>query len=92
MVANPSSFGAIFVTFIFIRSVLRCAQRLVHSLLAEQLNSSNWKVRAVVCDVLGDVKGEINRDLVNKLKKVMWQDWSSEVIKPSVGRQFFELW
>ena len=54
-------------------------QRLVHCLLAEQLNNSNWKVRAVVCDVLGDVKGDINRDMVNKFKVMMWEDWSTDV-------------
>jgi len=53
--------------------------RLVHSLLAEQLNSSNYKVRAAVCNVLCQTRGEINHDLVNKLKKMMSQDWSSQV-------------
>jgi len=52
--------------------------RLVHSLLAEQLNSSNYKVRAAVCSVLCQTRGEINHDLVNKLKKMMSQDWSSQ--------------
>lgn len=54
-------------------------QRLVHSLLAEQLNSSNYKLRAAVCNVLCQTRGDINHDLVNKLKKMMSQDWSSQV-------------
>ncbi|CAK8683418.1 unnamed protein product [Clavelina lepadiformis] len=55
--------------------------RLVHSLLAEQLNSSNWKVKVIACNVLSQLSGNINRDLVHKLSNLMWDDWSSEVRK-----------
>uniref|UniRef100_H2ZHV4 Condensin complex subunit 1 C-terminal domain-containing protein n=1 Tax=Ciona savignyi TaxID=51511 RepID=H2ZHV4_CIOSA len=55
--------------------------RLVHSLLAEQLNSSSWKDKVVACNVLSQLYGNINRDLVHKLSNLMWEDWSSEVRK-----------
>ncbi|XP_039269367.2 HEAT repeat-containing protein 4-like [Styela clava] len=54
---------------------------LVHSLLAEQLNSSSWKDRVVACQVLAKLTGNINKDLVRKLTNLMWHDWSTEVRK-----------
>nr|CAB3252318.1 HEAT repeat-containing protein 4-like [Phallusia mammillata] len=53
--------------------------RLVHSLLAEQLNSCNWKDKVATCGVLSQLSGNINRDLVHKLSNLMWEDWNSEV-------------
>lgn len=55
--------------------------RLVHSLLAEQLNSGSWKERVIACQVLAKLVGNINKDLVHKLTHLMWHDWSSEVRK-----------
>lgn len=55
--------------------------KLVHSLLAEQLNSGSWKERVTACQVLAKLIGNINRDVVHKLTNLMWKDWSSEVRK-----------
>lgn len=54
---------------------------LVHSLLAEQLNSSRWRDRVTACQVIGKLAGNINKDMVHKLTNLMWNDWSSEVRK-----------
>lgn len=54
---------------------------LVHSLLAEQLNSSRWRDRVTACQVIAKLAGNINKDMVHKLTNLMWNDWSSTVRK-----------
>ncbi|XP_066278288.1 HEAT repeat-containing protein 4-like isoform X2 [Branchiostoma lanceolatum] len=54
---------------------------LVHSMLAEQLNSSSWTRRVLSCKVIPKLYGPINKDLMHKLSTLMWHDWSSEVRK-----------
>ncbi|KAK2176194.1 hypothetical protein NP493_676g00001 [Ridgeia piscesae] len=45
---------------------------LVHSMLAEQLNSSSWRHRVMTCNILPKLQGNINKDIVNKLLYLMW--------------------
>ncbi|KAJ1104032.1 hypothetical protein NDU88_001447 [Pleurodeles waltl] len=52
---------------------------LVHSLLAERLNSSNWKDRIVACRTLARLKGHTTQDVKNKLVHLLWNDWSAAV-------------
>ncbi|XP_038585784.1 HEAT repeat-containing protein 4 [Micropterus salmoides] len=47
---------------------------LVRSLLAEQLNSSEWRSRLLSCDILSSFAGPINKDVVHKLTRLMWSD------------------
>ncbi|KAJ8399497.1 hypothetical protein AAFF_G00412090 [Aldrovandia affinis] len=51
---------------------------LVRSLLAEELNSPNWRNRVLACKTISQLKSPINKDLVNKLTQLMWNDWCSE--------------
>jgi len=59
--------------------------RLVHSFLAEKLNSSNWREKVISCNVLSRLSGQINRDLVHKLTNLMWGDWSAQVRKAAAA-------
>ena len=54
---------------------------LVHCMLGEQLNSSSWRHRVMVCRTFPKLYGHINKDLVNKLTHLMWHDWHQEVRK-----------
>ncbi|KAI3367382.1 hypothetical protein L3Q82_026191, partial [Scortum barcoo] len=47
---------------------------LVRSLLAEQLNSSEWSSRLTACNALSGLKGPINKDVVHKLRDLMWSE------------------
>ena len=38
-----------------------CCQTLVHSMLAEQLNSSSWRHRVMTCNILPKLQGNINK-------------------------------
>ncbi|XP_069494875.1 HEAT repeat-containing protein 4 [Ambystoma mexicanum] len=52
---------------------------LVHTLLADRLNSSNWKDRILACRALSRIHGHATQDMKNKLVHLMWNDWSSAV-------------
>ncbi|MGH0185759.1 UNVERIFIED_CONTAM: hypothetical protein FKN15_018816 [Acipenser sinensis] len=51
----------------------------VCSLLAEKLNSGNWRERTLSCHTLARLQGSFNKDLTNKLTFLMWNDWHSKV-------------
>ncbi|KAI2654445.1 HEAT repeat-containing protein 4 [Labeo rohita] len=52
---------------------------LVRSLLAEELNSANWRTRVQACTSIAQLRSPLNKDLCNKLIYMMWNDWSSAV-------------
>ncbi|KAK3595827.1 hypothetical protein CHS0354_014647 [Potamilus streckersoni] len=52
---------------------------LVHSMVAEQLNSSSWRHKVIACKILPTLHGDINKDITNKLADLMWNDWNAEV-------------
>ncbi|XP_042194076.1 HEAT repeat-containing protein 4 [Callorhinchus milii] len=52
---------------------------LVHTLLADELNSSNWRSKVLTFSVLSRLNGHINQDLTNKMVYLMWNDWNSHV-------------
>lgn len=52
---------------------------LVRSLLAEELNSANWRTRVQACTSFAQLRSQINKDLCNKLIHMMWNDWSCAV-------------
>ncbi|XP_078515785.1 HEAT repeat-containing protein 4 [Lissotriton helveticus] len=52
---------------------------LVNSLLADRLNSSNWKDRIVACRTLARLKAHATQDVKNKLVHLLWNDWSGAV-------------
>ncbi|XP_058605964.1 HEAT repeat-containing protein 4 isoform X2 [Onychostoma macrolepis] len=52
---------------------------LVRSLLAEELNSANWRTRVQACTTIAQLRSPINKDLCNKLIYMMWNDWSCAV-------------
>ncbi|KAK7153152.1 hypothetical protein R3I93_011148 [Phoxinus phoxinus] len=52
---------------------------LVRSLLAEELNSANWRTRVQACTSIAQLRSQINKDLCNKLIHMMWNDWSCAV-------------
>ncbi|XP_071828590.1 HEAT repeat-containing protein 4-like isoform X2 [Apostichopus japonicus] len=52
---------------------------IVHSMVAEQLNSTSWRRRIVACKVLPRLHGVVNKDITHKLTNLMWNDWHKEV-------------
>ncbi|KAI4797102.1 hypothetical protein KUCAC02_026549 [Chaenocephalus aceratus] len=60
-------------------SFLSSQTTLVRSLLAEQLNSSEWRTRLLSCNTLCCLKGPINKDVVHKLLHLMLNDHSNPV-------------
>ncbi|BFZ01675.1 hypothetical protein BsWGS_04714 [Bradybaena similaris] len=58
---------------------ISASTNIVHCIVAEQLNSSNWRHRVIACKILPTLSGSINRDITHKLSDVMWHDWHSEV-------------
>ncbi|XP_032355909.1 HEAT repeat-containing protein 4 [Etheostoma spectabile] len=52
---------------------------LVRSLLAERLNSSDWRDRLLSCSTLGSLKGPVNKDVVQKLCDLMRSDHMNTV-------------
>ncbi|XP_018417700.1 PREDICTED: HEAT repeat-containing protein 4 [Nanorana parkeri] len=64
---------------LYLLSLLSQKTTLVHSLLGEALNRSNWKDRIVACRTLSHLHGDIRKDLKNKLNHLMWNDWSPAV-------------
>ncbi|KAK1339341.1 hypothetical protein QTO34_020024, partial [Cnephaeus nilssonii] len=52
---------------------------LIHTMLAVELNSHQWKDRVVACRALSRVSGNVCLDMKHKLIQLMWNDWSKEV-------------
>ncbi|XP_030641668.1 HEAT repeat-containing protein 4, partial [Chanos chanos] len=52
---------------------------LVRSLLAEKLNCTSWRTRLLACGTIALLKCSINKDVVNKLIFLMWNDLRAEV-------------
>ncbi|XP_051868579.1 HEAT repeat-containing protein 4 [Pristis pectinata] len=52
---------------------------LVHFILANQLNSHNWKDKVLACRILSYLRGSLNTDLTHKIVYLMWNDWNSSV-------------
>ncbi|NP_001171770.1 HEAT repeat-containing protein 4-like [Saccoglossus kowalevskii] len=60
---------------------LSSQSNIVHSMVAEQLNSTSWKQRLMACKILPRLYGQINKDLTHKLSTLMWYDWHQDVRK-----------
>ncbi|CAK6431938.1 unnamed protein product [Pipistrellus nathusii] len=52
---------------------------LIHTMLAVELNSHQWKDRVVACRTLSRVSGNVCLDMKHKLIQLMWNDWNKEV-------------
>ncbi|KAM8780222.1 HEAT repeat-containing protein 4 [Rhynchonycteris naso] len=52
---------------------------LIHTLLAVELNSRQWKDRIIACRVLSRISGNVSMDIKRKLIQLMWSDWNKEV-------------
>ncbi|KAL4231204.1 HEAT repeat-containing protein 4 [Mactra antiquata] len=63
--------------------ILSITSNLVHAMVAEQLNSSSWRHKVIACKILPTLKGDINKDITNKLSDLMWNDWHAEVRRAS---------
>ena len=54
---------------------------LVHSLVAERLNSTSWQDRVKACVIIPKLDGGLTKDIANKLSTMMWRDWHKTVRK-----------
>ena len=54
---------------------------LVHSLVAERLNSTSWQDRVKACIIMPKLDGGLTKDIANKLSTMMWRDWHKTVRK-----------
>ncbi|XP_011838542.1 PREDICTED: HEAT repeat-containing protein 4 [Mandrillus leucophaeus] len=52
---------------------------LIHTMLAVELNSCQWKNRIVACQVFSRISGNVCLDMKHKLIQLMWNDWNKEV-------------
>ncbi|XP_023559204.1 HEAT repeat-containing protein 4 isoform X2 [Octodon degus] len=52
---------------------------LIHTMLAVELNSHQWKDRAMACRVFARITGNVCLDMKHKLIQLMWDDWNKEV-------------
>ncbi|XP_023421873.1 HEAT repeat-containing protein 4 [Cavia porcellus] len=52
---------------------------LIHTMLAVELNSHQWKDRTVACRVFSKISGNVCLDMKHKLIQLMWDDWNKEV-------------
>ncbi|XP_059135511.1 HEAT repeat-containing protein 4 isoform X2 [Peromyscus eremicus] len=52
---------------------------LIHTMLAVELNSRQWKDRIVACRAFSRISGKICIDMKHKLIHLMWNDWNKEV-------------
>ncbi|XP_004754904.2 HEAT repeat-containing protein 4 isoform X2 [Mustela putorius furo] len=65
---------------------------LIHTMLAVELNSYQWKDRIIACRVLSQIGGNISLDMKYKLIQMMLSDWNKEVRRAAaqaVGRMKF---
>ncbi|KAL6043239.1 hypothetical protein STEG23_022759 [Scotinomys teguina] len=52
---------------------------LIHTMLAVELNSRQWRDRIVACRAFSRIRGNICIDMKHKLIHLMWNDWNKEV-------------
>ncbi|ELV09876.1 HEAT repeat-containing protein 4 [Tupaia chinensis] len=52
---------------------------LIHTMLAVELNSCQWKDRIVACRAFSRIGRDICLDMKHKLIQLMWNDWNKEV-------------
>ncbi|XP_074249111.1 HEAT repeat-containing protein 4 isoform X2 [Saimiri boliviensis] len=52
---------------------------LIHTMLAVELNSRQWKNRIVACQAFSRISGNVCLDMKHKLIQLMWNDWHKEV-------------
>ncbi|XP_062945803.1 HEAT repeat-containing protein 4 [Cynocephalus volans] len=52
---------------------------LIHTMLAVELNSRQWKDRIVACRAFSRINGNVCLDMKHKLIHLMWNDWNKEV-------------
>ncbi|XP_057638172.1 HEAT repeat-containing protein 4 isoform X1 [Chionomys nivalis] len=52
---------------------------LIHTMLAVELNSGQWKDRIMACRAFSRISGNICIDMKHKLIELMWNDWNKEV-------------
>uniref|UniRef100_G1SQ39 HEAT repeat containing 4 n=1 Tax=Oryctolagus cuniculus TaxID=9986 RepID=G1SQ39_RABIT len=52
---------------------------LIHTMLAVELNSPQWKDRIVACRAFSRISGNVCLDMKCKLIQLMWKDWNKEV-------------
>uniref|UniRef100_G3TDN0 HEAT repeat containing 4 n=1 Tax=Loxodonta africana TaxID=9785 RepID=G3TDN0_LOXAF len=52
---------------------------LIHTMLAVELNSRQWKDRIVACRALSRISGNVSLDMKHKLIELMWSDWNKKV-------------
>ncbi|XP_007939616.2 HEAT repeat-containing protein 4 [Orycteropus afer afer] len=52
---------------------------LIHTMLAVELNSHQWKDRIVACRALSRISGNVSLDMKQKLIELMWSDWNKQV-------------
>ncbi|XP_036887151.1 HEAT repeat-containing protein 4 isoform X2 [Sturnira hondurensis] len=52
---------------------------LIHTILAVELNSRQWKDRIMACRALSRISGTVCLDIKHKLIQLMWNDWNKEV-------------
>ncbi|XP_038191941.1 HEAT repeat-containing protein 4 isoform X2 [Arvicola amphibius] len=52
---------------------------LIHTMLAVELNSGQWKDRIMACRAFSRISGNICIDMKHKLIQLMWNDWNKEV-------------
>ncbi|XP_004399485.1 PREDICTED: HEAT repeat-containing protein 4 [Odobenus rosmarus divergens] len=65
---------------------------LIHTMLAVELNSYQWKDRIIACRVLSQVGGNVSLDMKHKLIQMMLSDWNKEVrhaAAQALGRMSF---
>uniref|UniRef100_A0A2K5D640 HEAT repeat containing 4 n=1 Tax=Aotus nancymaae TaxID=37293 RepID=A0A2K5D640_AOTNA len=52
---------------------------LIHTMLAVELNSHQWRNRIVACQAFSRISGNVCLDMKHKLIQLMWNDWHKEV-------------
>ncbi|KAM6171887.1 HEAT repeat-containing protein 4 [Erethizon dorsatum] len=52
---------------------------LIHTMLAVELNSHQWKDRTMACRAFSRISGNVCLDMKHKLIQLMWNDWNKEV-------------
>ncbi|XP_052041424.1 HEAT repeat-containing protein 4 [Apodemus sylvaticus] len=52
---------------------------LIHTMLAVELNSRQWKDRIVACRAFSQISGQVCIDMKQKIIQLMWNDWNKEV-------------
>ncbi|XP_076777828.1 HEAT repeat-containing protein 4 [Arvicanthis niloticus] len=58
---------------------LRVNTTLIHTMLAVELNSRQWKDRIVACRAFSQISGQVCIDMKQKIIQLMWNDWNRDV-------------